>query len=90
MDDNIITPPVEVQLEAVSEAIHRAAGDLLSARFVLDRERDAFVARGAQPSRELLIAATHVVNELRRTDQALETLLRQLEPRAPSPEGPLS
>ena len=37
-------PPVDIQLEEVSDAIQRAAGDLLSARLVLDRERAEFVA----------------------------------------------
>jgi hypothetical protein len=79
--DEITTPPVDIQLEEVSDAIERAAADLLSARLVLDRERAEFVASGAQPSRPLLIAATRVVDDLRRIEEALAELLKQLEVR---------
>jgi DNA-binding FadR family transcriptional regulator len=71
--------PVETQLEEVSDAIQRAAGDLLAARLVLDRERAEFAAKAGTPSRELLLAATRVVDEMRRTDEALTDLLKQLE-----------
>jgi hypothetical protein len=84
--DEITPPPVDIQLEEVSNAIQRAAADLLSARLVLDRERAEFVARGAEPSRPLLLAATRVVDDLRRIEEALAGLLQQLEARgAPTP-----
>lgn len=83
-DDDSQTVPVDAQLAQVSDAIQRAAADLLAARDALDRERAAFTARGGRPSRELLIAATHLVNEMRRTDQALTELLKELEARTPS------
>jgi hypothetical protein len=70
--------PVEDQLEKVSDAIARAAADLLAAREALDRERTEFIARGARPSRALLIAALRVVDEMRETDEALVDLLKQL------------
>lgn len=73
--------PVTLQLEEVSDAIQRAAADLLAARLVLDRERTDFAAKGAEPSRALLIAATTVVDELRETDEALTVLLKELERR---------
>jgi hypothetical protein len=76
-----ITPPVDIQLEEVSDVIERAAADLLSARLVLDRERAEFVASGASPSRPLMVAATRVVDDLRRTEEALAELLKQLEVR---------
>ena len=79
--DEITTPPVDVQLEEVSDTIQRAAADLLSARLVLDRERAEFVASGGQPSRPLILAATRVVDDLRRTEEALAALLKQLEVR---------
>jgi len=70
---------VDVQLEEVSDAIQRAAADLLAARVVLDRERAEFAARGTAPTRRLLIAARRVVDEMRETDEALTDLLRVLE-----------
>lgn len=73
--------PIEHQLEAVSHAIGRAAADLESARIVLDRERADFIASGAKPSRALVIAATRLVDEMRRTDEALTDLLKQLDRR---------
>lgn len=76
--------PVETQLEAVSEAIQRAEADSLSAQVALDRERADFTIRGAKPSRALLVAATRVVDDLRRTDEALAALLRELGPRPTS------
>jgi hypothetical protein len=79
--DEITTPPVDIQLEEVSDAIERAAADLLAARIVLDRERAEFVASGAQPSRPLMIAATSVVDDLRRIEEALAELLKHLEVR---------
>ena len=79
--DEITIPPVDIQLEEVSDAIQRAAADLLSARLVLDRERAEFVASGALPSRPLMLAATRVVDDLRRTEEALAELLKQLEVR---------
>ncbi len=78
------TAPVETQLEEVSDAIQRAAADLLAARLVLDRERAEFSAKSATPSRELLISATRVVDEMRRTDEALTGLLKELEARSAS------
>jgi len=83
-NDAPATAAVETQLEEVSDAIQRAAGDLLAARLVLDRERAEFAARGGTPSRELLIAATRVVDEMRRTDQALTDLLKELDVRSAS------
>ena len=80
--DTTTDVPVSVQLEEVSDAIQRAAADLLSARLVLDRERAEFAAKGATPSRALLISATRVVDEMRRTDEALADLLRELERRS--------
>lgn len=73
--------PVSMQLEEVSDAIQRAAADLLAARLVLDRERAEFTAKNAEPSRALLIAATTVVDELRETNEALTVLLKELERR---------
>jgi hypothetical protein len=81
MSPDEITPPVDIQLEEVSDVIQRAAADLLSARLVLDRERAEFVASAAQPSRALLLAATRVVDDLRRSEEALAELLKQLEVR---------
>jgi hypothetical protein len=77
--DEITTPPVDIQLEEVSDAIQRAAGDLLSARLVLDRERAELATLGVAPSRPLLLAATRVVDDLRRIEESLAELLRQLE-----------
>ena len=82
--DDTTIPSVDIQLEEVSDAIQRAAADLLSARLVLDRERAEFVASGAQPSRPLMLAATHFVDDLRRTEEALTDLLKQLEVRGTS------
>jgi hypothetical protein len=48
---------------------------------VLDRERAEFVASGGRPSRPLILAATRVVDDLRRTEEALAALLKQLEVR---------
>jgi hypothetical protein len=79
--DEITTPPVDVQLEQVSDAIQRAAADLLSARLVLDHERAEFVASAAEPSRALMLAATRVVDDLRRAEESLAELLKQLEVR---------
>ena len=90
VNDNTTTEttdvPVSVQLEEVSDAIQRAAASRsaarLAARLVLDRERAEFAARGAMPSRALLISATRVVDEMRRTDEALADLLKELEQRS--------
>jgi hypothetical protein len=79
--DEMTPPPVDIQLEEVSDVLERAAADLLSARLVLDRERAEFAASAAQPSRPLLLAATRVVDDLRRTEEALAELLKQLEVR---------
>jgi hypothetical protein len=69
--DETTPPPVDIQLEEVSDAIQGAAADLLSARTVLDRERAEFVASAAQPSRPMLLAATRVVDDLRRIEDSL-------------------
>jgi hypothetical protein len=79
--DETPPPSVDIQLEEVSDVIQRAAADLLSARVVLDRERTEFIASGAQPSRPLMLAATRVVDDLRRTEEALAELLKHLEVR---------
>jgi hypothetical protein len=77
--DETAVAAVDVQLEEVSDAIQRAAADLLAARVVLDRERAEVAARGTAPTRRLLITARRVVDELRETDEALTDLLRVLE-----------
>ena len=79
--DESTIPPVDIQLEEVSDVIQRAAADSLSARLVLDRERAEFVASGALPSRPLMQAATRFVDDLRRAEEALAELLKQLEVR---------
>jgi hypothetical protein len=82
--DDAIDPIVtlDLQLEEVSDAIQRAAADLLAARLVLDRERAELAAKGADPARSILIAATRVVDELRETDEALTVLLKEIEAHA--------
>jgi len=75
------TPTVEMSLEALSEAIGKAADDLCASRRVLDAARADIASRNTSVSRTVVTAAEHVVEHLRKTDQALKDVIQGLEER---------
>src|SRR4051812_31117949 len=75
------TPTVEMSLELLSDALRKAADDLLSTRAVLDRARTDIASRNTSVSRRVVGAAERVVDQLRKTDEALRDVVKELEER---------
>ena len=75
------TPTVETALDALSEAVRKAADDLRESREVLDRARQDIASHNTSISREVIVAAVRVVDHLKQVDEALRDVLRGLAER---------
>ncbi len=75
------TPTVEMSLQALSEAVGKAADDFRAVRIVLDRARGDIASRNTSISRKVIVAATKAIDHLRGVDEALRAVLRDLEER---------
>jgi len=75
------TPTVEMSLDVLSEAIGKAADDLCASRRVLDSARADIASRNTSISRTVITGAERVVEQLRKTDEALKDLIKGLEER---------
>jgi hypothetical protein len=72
------TPIVEMSLDVLSEVVAKAAADLTAVHAVLLRARDDVDAKNLSASREVVAAATRAVDHLRRADQALNDVVKEL------------
>ncbi|HEX3701826.1 MAG TPA: hypothetical protein VHU82_00755 [Vicinamibacterales bacterium] len=75
------TPTVEMSLQALSDAVGKAVDDYRAVRTVLDRARADIASRNTAITRGLVVSATKAIDHLRGADQALRTVLKELEER---------
>jgi len=80
MDENT-APTVEMSLEMLSEAVGKAADDLRAVRTALDVSRADIGARNTSVSRVVLKDAERVIDHLRRADEGLRDVLKNLSER---------
>ena len=78
MDNTRDEPSIEMSLDVLSEVVAKAAEDLEAVHGVIARARDDIAARNASAPREVLAAATRVVDHLSRADEALSDVVREL------------
>jgi hypothetical protein len=74
-------PTVEMSLEVLSQAVGKAAEDLVSVRTALDTARADIAARNTSVSREVVKDADRVIKSLRDADQGLREVLKDLAER---------
>jgi ABC-type transporter Mla subunit MlaD len=79
--DEQTTPTVEMSLEILSEALGKAAGDLIAVRTALDAARADIASRNTSVSRDVLKGAERVINHLRQADEGLRDVLKNLSER---------
>jgi len=79
--DESTTPTVEMSLAALSEAIGRASQDFTVVRSTLDRARADIAARNTAIGRDVVREAERVIDHLRRADEALRDVLKDLATR---------
>ena len=75
------TPTVEMSLAALSEAVGRASQDLSAVRSTLDLARADIAARNTSLGREVVREAERAIDHLRRADEALRDVLKDLATR---------
>ena len=80
MDENN-APTVEMSLEALSQAVGKAAEDLTSVRAALDVARADIATRNTSMSREVVKDAERGIKSLRDADQGLRSVLKDLAER---------
>ena len=80
MDQNSATT-VEMSLAMLSEAVGKASDDLRAVRATLDVARADIASRNTSLSREVLKDAERVINHLRRADEGLRDVLKDLSQR---------
>ena len=79
--DETHAPTVEMSLEALSQAVGKAAEDLTSVRAALDVARVDIAARNTSMSREVIKDAERVIKSLRDADEGLRNVLKDLAER---------
>jgi hypothetical protein len=79
--DEKAAPTVEMSLEMLSEAVGKAADDLRAVRATLDSARGDISARNTSVSRAVLKDAERVIDHLRKADEGLRDVLKDLSER---------
>jgi len=79
--DSSTPTTVEMSLEALIQAVGKAADDLRAVCGTLERARTDIAARNTSVPRAVVASATRVVDNLRGADEALADVLRGLEAR---------
>ena len=74
-------PTVEMSLAMLSEAVGKASDDLRAVRATLDVARADIASRNTSLSREVLKDAERVIDHLRRADEGLRDVLKDLSER---------
>src|SRR5439155_6568734 len=75
------TPTVETALDALSEAVRKAADDFRESGTALDRARQDIASHNTSISREVVVAAVRAVDHLKQVDEALRDVLQRLAER---------
>jgi hypothetical protein len=73
--------PVEKSLGSLSEAIGKAADDLCAARSTIDRARADIAAQDTSIRRDVVAEAERVIDALKRTDERLRDVVKELTER---------
>jgi hypothetical protein len=76
--DEQTTPTVETSLEALSDAVAKAADDLRAVRTTLDLARADIASRNTSLSRNVVGHAEQVIVHLREADEGLRDVLKDL------------
>jgi len=79
--DESTTPTVEMSLAALSEAVGRASQDLSAVRSTLDLARADIASRNTSVGRDVVREAERAIDHLRRADEALRDVLKDLATR---------
>ena len=79
--DETTTPTVEMSLAALSEAIGRASQDFSAVRLTIDRARADIATHNTAIGRDVVREAERVIDHLRRADEALRDVLKDLASR---------
>ena len=74
-------PTVEMSLEALSVAVGKASEDLRAVRSALDTARADIVSHNTSMSRDVVKDAEKAINELRKADEGLREVLKDLSER---------
>jgi hypothetical protein len=80
MDENT-TPTVEMPLAMLSEAVGKASDDLRAVRATLDVARGDIASRNTTMTRSVLKDAERVIDHLRKADEGLRDVLKDLSAR---------
>jgi hypothetical protein len=76
--DEQTTPTVEMSLAALSEAVGKASQDLTAVRAALDVARTDITTRNTSLTRDVIKDAERVIDHLRRADEGLRDVLKDL------------
>ena len=79
--DEQTTPPVEMSLAALSEAVGKASQDLTNVRAALDVARVDITTRNTSLTRDVIKDAERVIDHLRQADEGLRDVLKDLAAR---------
>jgi ABC-type transporter Mla subunit MlaD len=74
-------PTVEMSLEALSEALDRAADDLHAAVPAIDQARAEIASRNMSIARDVVKDAERVIDHLRQADECLRDVVKDLSER---------
>ena len=74
-------PTVEMSLEALSEALDKAADDLRGAVPVIDQARAEIASRNTSIGRDVVKDAERVIDHLRQADECLRDVVKDLSER---------
>jgi hypothetical protein len=74
-------PTVEMSLEMLSDAVGKAAEDLRAVQVSLDQARVDLASRNTSVSREVIKDAERAIEHMRRTDECLKDVLKDLADR---------
>jgi hypothetical protein len=72
------TPTVEMSLEALSDALKRASDDLRAAVPAIDHARAEIASRNTSVHRAVVRDAERVIDHLRRADECLRDVVKDL------------
>jgi ABC-type transporter Mla subunit MlaD len=75
------TPTVETSLAALSEAVAKASQDLSAVRTALDAARADIATHNTSLRRDVIKNAERVIDHLRRADEGLRDVLKDLASR---------
>jgi hypothetical protein len=74
-------PTVEMSLEALTEALYKASDDLRAAVPAIDQARADIVSRNTSLSLDVVRDAERVIDHLRKADECLRDVVKDLNER---------